>query len=461
MRRTVFALLALLPLATLAQEPATLRLSLKEAQDYAVEHNYAMQNASLDVKKAEASRWQAISSMLPQVKAAFDYQNMCGYEMNIGGGRSMGSMMPDSVNIGGTTLPMSFIYNNANSTDNSSGGIPMNPSGTLGITASVALTGAQIVSATLSKVAIDMADITRRQTEQTTRSNVKSVYTSILVMEQTTGLLDSSLANLQQLLETTEASVRAGAAEQIQADKLSVQVASLRNSINSTRRSLTMLYNSLLLQLGADVNSRIELTTTIEDVIDVDNAAKLTLGGFHIENNYNYQLLEQSEKLSQKQVTLAWMDFTPILSAYYQYSYKTYFGKDAGFNMTPPNMIGASVSLPLFQSGTRIAKVKSAKIDYQETLNSRRQAEDGLQVQYNQLCYDLVSAIESYQIQRDNLEVTRRVFVNTSEKYKYGHASNLEVTNASTDIITAQSNFIQAFMSVVSAQVALENLLGN
>ena len=445
-------------LPALAQESATLRLSLKEAQDYAVEHNYAMQNASLDVKKAEASRWQALSSMLPQVKASFDYQNMCGYEMNLGG-RGTSSMMPDSVTIGGTTMPLSFIYNTSDD-DNSSGGIPMNPSGTLGITASVALTGAQIVSTMLSKVAIDMADITRRQTEQTTRANVKSVYTSILVMEQTAGLLDSSLANMQQLLATTEASVRAGAAEQIQADKLSVQVASMRNSINSTRRSLTMLYNSLLLQLGADVNSKLELTTTIDDVVNVEEAAKLTLGGFDIENNYNYQLLEQSEKLSERQLTLAWMDFTPTLSAYYQYSYKTYFGKDAGFNMTPPNMIGASVSVPLFQSGTRMAKIKGAKIDYQETLNSRRQAEDGLRVQYNQLCYDLVSAIESYQIQRDNLDVTRRVFTNTSEKYKYGHASNLEVTNASTDIITAQSNYIQAFMSVVSAQVALENLLG-
>jgi outer membrane protein TolC len=48
-----------------------------------------------------------------------------------------------------------------------------------------------------------------------------------------------------------------------------------------------------------------------------------------------------------------------------------------------------------------------------------------------------------------------------SEKFKYGHASNLEVTTASTDIITAQSNYIQAVMSVLNAQVSLENLLGD
>lgn len=461
-RLTVTALLAVVALTATAQQPTTqenrLRLTLKQAQDFAVEHNYALQNASLDVKKAEATRWQTLSSMLPQVKAGFDYQNMCGYEMNIGGRGSMASMMPDSITIGDMTLPISFPT--SSSTEQTSGGIPMNPSGTFSITASIALTGAQIVGTILNNVAIDMANITNQKTEHTTRTNVKTTYTSILIMEQTMELLDSSLQNMLRLLEATEASVRAGASEQINADKINVQVASMRNSIRANERTLKMLYNSMLLLLGADVNAEIELTTPLDEVLDVNYAAQLTMGGFNIEDNYDYQLLQQSERLSRRQLTLAWMDFTPTLSAYYQYSNKTYFGKDAGFNMTPPNMIGASVSLPLFQSGTRMAKIKGAKIDLMKNLNSKQQAEDGLKVQYNQLCYDLVSAMENYQIQRNNLEVTQRVFRNVSQKYTYGHASNLEVTNASTDIITAQSNYIQAVLSIVQAQVALENLLG-
>ncbi len=461
-RLTLTLALAAMTLAATAQNDATtektMRLSLSEAQEYAVQHNYALQNSALDVKKAEATRWQTLSSMLPQVKAGFDYQNMCGYEMNLGGRSSMGSMMPDSITIGGVTMPISFPSSGGSGSTSTS--IPMNPSGTFSITASIALTGAQLVGTLLNRIAIDMANVTHRQSEQTTRANVKTAYTSILIMEQTVRLLDTSLQNMQQLLETTEASVRAGASEQVNADKLKVQVATMKSSINSTERSLNMLYNSLILLLGADVNSKLQLTTPIEQVLDVDYAAQLTMGGFHIEDNYNYQLLQQSERLARKQLTLAWMDFTPTISAYYQYSDKTYFGKDAGFNMTPPNMIGASVSLPLFQSGTRVAKIKGAKIDYQKNLNSKLQAEDGLKVQYNQLCYDLVSAIESYNIQRENLDVTRRVFRNVSEKYTYGRASNLEVTNASTDILNAQSNYIQAVMSVVKAQVALENLLG-
>ena len=69
-----------------ATAQSTMRLSLEEAQRYAVEHNAAMQNASLEVKKAEADKWKTLSSMLPSVKAGFDYQNMLGYEMKMGSG---------------------------------------------------------------------------------------------------------------------------------------------------------------------------------------------------------------------------------------------------------------------------------------------------------------------------------------------------------------------------------------
>ena len=406
-----------------------LRLSLSEAQQYAVEHNATMQNADLDVQKAELARWKAVSSMLPQVKAGFDYQNMLGYEMVMGEGA------------------MAFH-------------IPMDPSGTFTVTASVALTGAQVVGAMIQKISQQMTDIAHRQSEQQIRSGVKNVYASILVMEQTVGLLDSSLANLERLAATSQASVEVGAAEQVDADKLQVQVATLKNSINSTRRSLQALRGTMLLQLGADVDSQLELTTDVDNILNLESAVQTLGQGFDITKNYNYQLLEQQEKLARKQVTMAWMNFTPTVSAYYSFNKKKYFGEE-GMNMTPPNMVGASVSMPLFSSGSNTVAVKSAKIDLQEAVNSRRQAEDAMRVQYNQLCYDLASALETYDIQSKNLEVTRRVFDNLTEKYKYGRASSLEVTNASTDIITAQSNYIQAVMSVISAQIELENLLNN
>lgn len=425
--RKLTLMLTLVGLALQVHAQPTLRMTLSEAQQYAVEHNQTMRNAELDVKKAEAERWKTLSTMLPTVKAGYDYQNMCGYKMEM--------------NMGGASIS-----------------IPMDPTGSLSVTAAMALTGSQIVGTMMQKTALEMSDISRQQTEQQTRSQVKNTYVSILVMEETVGLLDSSLANLERLAATSQDAVNVGAAEQVDADKLQVQVATLRSSINTTRRSLQLLRNSMLLQLGADVNAALELATPLDQILNVQDAAKYLNESFNPENNYSYRLLAKNEELAKQQLRMAWMDFSPTLSLFYQYSKKYHFG-EMGMDMTPPNMVGFSVSVPLLTTGTRLANLKSAKISLQETRNSCRQAEDGLQMQYNQLRYDLATALETYEIQRSNVDVTQRVFASVSEKYKFGRASSLEVTTASNDIITAQSSYIQSVMNVISAQVALEDML--
>ena len=80
-------------------------------------------------------------------------------------------------------------------------------------------------------------------------------------------------------------------------------------------------------------------------------------------------------------------------------------------------------------------------------------------VQERQLRFNLVSAYENYQNQNDNINVSQRVFNNILNKYKVGMSSSLDVTNASNNLITAQSNYIQAVMELVNAQLELENLL--
>lgn len=408
--------------------PRQLSLSLRQAQDYAVQHNCAMQNASLDQKKAEAAKWQALASMMPQGSVSFAYSNMLGYEIEFG---STGMK------------------------------IPMNPNGQLSAQVAVAITGAQIVGAMISDISVKMSDITRRQTVLTTESNVKNIYTSILVMQETMSLLDSSLENIMNLKRITDATLAAGAAEQTDADKLQVQVGTMRNTINSNKRALEVLKNSLLLQLGANPDDTVVLTTQLDDILDIATANQVLSKGFDINNNFTYQTLQQSEKLGKKQVAMAYMDFLPTLTAYYKYSWLTYFGKDEGFNMNPPHMIGASMSWNIFTIGSRIKAVSSAKIDYEKTLNSKRQAEDALKMQYKQAAYDLVNALETYNIQKENIDVTQRVFRNVTEKYKYGRASSLEVTQSSSELISAQSSYIQAVVSVVNAQVALEQLMNN
>lgn len=422
---TTAALMLLSAAHSFAQnEDGALSISLKSAQDYAVEHNKTLKNSSLDIRKAEAAKWGAIASMLPQVSASLGYSNYCGYEMNLG--------------------PMS---------------VSMPATGTLGITASIALTGQQIIGIQMAEMSKSLADITNQQSEDEIRYQVAKIYMSILVMQNTTELLERSLENLESLQETTQNAVDVGAAEQTDADKLMVQVLSLRTSISSTNRSLEMLENSMRLQLGCGVNTKLTLTQTVDDILKPEAILALQNETFNVENNYNYQLLQENSKLLKKQIDLKIMGYVPTLSAYYQYSGRTYFGKKEGFNMTPPNLIGLTLNIPIWSSGKTWSDVKQAKIEYDKFQNTIETTRDALLVQERQLRYNVTSNYETYEAQKLNLEVTERVFTNVSNKFEHGMASSLELTTASSDIISAQSNYISAVLNLVNAQIEFEQLL--
>jgi Outer membrane protein len=409
-----------------AQAQKSISLTLPDAQQYALDHNRTIQNATIDIRKAEATKWQSIASMLPQVNAGVDYSNYCGYQMNFG---QMQLAMP--------------------------------PFAQLGITTSVALTGAQIVSVGISNISKKMSDITLQKTEQEICDQVKSLYCSALVMQHTINLLEESLASIKKLYEMSCKSVEVGVSEQTDADQLLVQVVNMQNNITSTRRSNEMVYNSLRLMLNLDPNTEIILLDGLDGILDLDNVESVLASGFNIDNNYSYQLLKASTDLSKKQIALTGWSNGPSLSAYHQYTSKKYFSDETTMNMTPPNMIGVSLKVPIFTSLKASSSVKAAKLDYKKQLNTLADTEASLKVQYNQLVYDLRTAMDNYKAQKQNVDVAQRVFDNIAKKYEYGVASSMDVTNSHNSLISAESTYIQSVLSILTAQISLEQLMNN
>jgi outer membrane protein TolC len=401
-----------------------LNLSLDQAVNMAIERNRTIQNASIDIKKAEATRWESISSMLPQVSGTIDYSNLMGYEMNLMGTK-----------------------------------IAMPPYGTLGITAAVGLSGAQVIGAQIGTISMKMADVNYKQNEQEITNQVKVFYYSALVAQETVSLLEKNLESIKKLYEYACKSVEVGVSEQTDADQIKVQVATVETTLSSSKRSLEMVFNSMRLYLNIGVNTEIVLTQGVDDLMSVGNAMSLLSQDFILNNNYSYQLVNQSTLLSKKQVDLAGWAYGPTLSMYYQYSAKKYFSDEMTMNMTPPNMIGLSLSVPIFSSGNKFNSLRKAKLSYQQQQNTLADTEMTLKIQHRQLKYNLTSALERFETQKENVEVTQRVFDNIGRKYEYGMSSSLDVTNSGTNLITAQSSYVQALLEFVQAQIELEKLL--
>lgn len=403
---------------------STMSFSLAEAQQYAIEHNRTLANASIDIQKAQANKWKAIASLLPQVSASGSYSNMMGYKMDLG---AMQISMP--------------------------------PYATVNVQTAIALSGAQIVSLGISNISRRMADLTQQKTEQQIASQVETLYFSALVTEETVRLLNKNLESMQKLHQITQNSVDVGVAEQTDADQLQVQVATMESTIKTTERSLEMIYNSLRLQLCLDEDVDITLTDGIDDLLNMKTTSELLATEFDIEQNYDYRLLKENTELTRKQIALTGWTNGPTLSVYHQYNNRHNFSNEPTMNMTPPNMIGAQLNIPIFGFGKNYAAVKDARLAYKKQLNTLEDTELSLNVQYEQLCYNLRNAIEKYEIQKQSVSVAQRVFDNVAKKYEYGVASSFDVTNSGTSLINAQSSYVQSMLDIINAQVSLEQLL--
>lgn len=409
------------------QVPAELTLSLAEAQDYAVAQNRSLKNASLAVQQAYAQRWQTIASMLPSLDATWNYTNMCKYTMEM--------------NMGGMPVKIEMPNNSAFS-----------------LQTAIGINGQAIVGALLNNVAIDMQKIQLEQNETTIRANIVSSYASVLVLKDVVALLDSSLQNIEKLAEMTQRSVEVGAAEQTTADQIKVRVNTLRNNINANKRSTQLAENALKVLLDVPAETKLTLTTTLQDMLSPEAIVGLLGQDFVLANNLNYQLLEKNVELAKKNVHMAAWAYGPTVAAFHQYSKQHYYG-EGGFRMTPPNTIGVSVSMPLWSSGKRAAGVIDKKIALEEARNTFAETTDNLGIQNQQLRYNLQNAYETYLNEQDNMDVTGRVFQSTTNKFNYGASSNLELVNASNDLISAQSSYVQAVLQLVNAEVELNKFL--
>lgn len=401
-----------------------LHLSLEEAEQMAIERNNTLKNAAYDVKAAQANKWVAISNMLPQINASVDYSNMLGYKMDLG---QMQISMPANA--------------------------------TFGATASLAFNGAMVVNTKINDITAKMSDINLHKSELDIKSQVRQLYFSALVTEQIAMLLSKNVESMESLYNMTLKSVEVGVSEQTAADQLSVQVGTLKNSLLSTQRSMEMVHNALKLLLNVETDTQFVLTQKLEDILDTDEYLALVNSNFDVENNYDYQLLKKSTELSKQQLNAAKWSVSPTLSAYYQYNYKHYFSDEMRMNMTPPNMIGVSLSIPIFSSLGKTKTIQAAKYSYEKQLNTFSDTERSLLINHQQLCYDLTNSYENYNIQKKNLEVTQKVYDNISAKYEKGFASAMEMTTTSNTLIAAQSAYMQAVLSFVDAQINLQKLL--
>ncbi|HNV49569.1 MAG TPA: TolC family protein [Bacteroidales bacterium] len=415
--------------ASLSYSQESLRLSLMDARAYALEYNKTMKNSNFAIDKAQYALREAISAGLPQINASADYSNALGAKISI---RFQEGMPAAEIDI----KPQSNLYLNVNQ---------------------LLFSGNYIVGVQLAKLSKEFSNLGLEKTELDVITAVSDAYYAVLITEEMLSILEKNVENLQDLYRKSEPMVHVGVIEQTDLDQLSVQLTSLLNVRSASERQAELAKNLLRLQLGASIDTELILLDTLEQLIEDSALENVLLNEFNPEGNIDFRMIQQQETLTRKMVDMNKANALPTLVAFYRYTHKLL---KPDFDMSPPNMIGLQLNIPIFSSGQRYSQTQQAKVDLKTVENNKALVEDQLRITERQMRFNFQNALETFENQQKNIEVSRRVYLNLKLKYGQGMLSSLDLINADNNYLKAESDYINSMMQVLSTRLQLEKIYG-
>jgi len=437
---TAAALVILVPARINAQGNAgELKLSVKEAQEYALMNNRVVLAARSDVQAAKAALWETISAALPQVNASGSIMD------NL---KLMTTLLPgDFFGKPGEKIPVTF-------------GSQFNSSGS--IEASLLLFNAPLyIGIETTKLAQKLSEESLTRSELETKESVASAYFLILVSEKSLELLNGNIENLNETLKSTRAMFSVGMAEATDVDQMVSNVTMVENNRSSLERTIELNYNILRFQLGVSPATVITLTETLESLTGQLNVEALLSQEFDHTRNVDYKLVEGQEMISSLALRSQKASVLPTLAGFYSYGTNGMGDKLSELRWFPNSVVGMQVSVPIFSSGQRYAQIKKAQINLDKARTTREMVTEQLLIQEKQLRYNLVNANLQYQSQLQNIDVSKRVYNSVENKYRQGIASSLELTQANSQYLQAENNYVSALLNLLQTKVALDKLLNN
>lgn len=399
-----------------AQDGGTMRVDLPTAIDNAVSHNKQLQASALDRETYRQKVREARSQGLPQVNAQLTGTTYFNKALDFGG---MQMSMPNSL--------------------------------TLAATASWTFAMQQVASVKVAKIAQRLTDISVEQTELDVKANVADTYYAVLVYERNLEIVGKNLKDMQDIAEHTARCYDAGTVEKTDVDQIDINVATLRNTILSLQRGLESTKRLLVLQMGVDIATKIETAQTLDEVLAAN--AGVDSAKFDISQNVEYRQLLASKEVGEQTLKLRKFAYIPTLTASYQYSNAI----KGGF-MNFDHVGNLVLSVPIFSGFQRHSQLKQAQIDVRKTETNIRLMEDNLAQNAEQYAFDLQTAVDAYNLQKENLDVARRVLQNYRNKYDHGALSSLDLTQANSNYLQAETSYASASLDLLMAQTKIMKL---
>lgn len=424
----------------------------QQAVAYALTHSYQVQNALLDIRAQEQQNKQITASALPSVSAS----GGLSYNPNVTvmtfpnfiAQATYGVLVANGVKKGdGTPIvsPSDFGTINAGFATpwSLNGGVDLNQ---------ILFDGQVFVGLMARTAAIKNAELAADVSKEQIKSNVLKIYYQLVIANRQMTTIDANISSLERLLHDTKVIYQNGFAEKLDVDKVQVQLSNLQTQKTKAQNLIDAGRQGLKFLMGMPMQDSLVLT---EKLSDDDIKTNILSEDFHFEDRKEFQQLQNLatlNKLNIKRYQLSRLPTLVFAANYSKNAQREQFNFFSGKYFTS-SYLALRLSVPIFSGLSKNAQVESARITLRQTQNNLKLLESSITNEVIQSRLNMKSALYNMDAQKKNIALAEQVYNATKLKYEQGVGSNIEISSAQTDLITAQNNYYSSLYDAIIAKI--------
>ncbi|TCO10897.1 TolC family protein [Natronoflexus pectinivorans] len=428
-----------------ADEP---QFSLEEALEFASKNAYQKISSNFDVESARRRIWETIADGLPQVELTGQYNH--------------------SIDMAKTLLPVEFFPQENWPSGAGPGdmipvsfGTPYDANYGVGVTQLI-FDGSYFVGVQATRVFLEFTEQQQRKTDIEIRNSVAQAYFLVLSARENQEAFSGLLEANEKLLLETQSMFEAGFVESLDVSQMELLVNNSRKQLMEVKRNKEVAMSVLKFTMGYDKHAEMRLSDSLTYL-----SQRIISGGipddlFVPDHHVDYQLAMTNEESQRLYLKNERAQYLPRISAFYNFQ-KIGFSNDWNVftqDWYRAQFVGVQLSVPLFTSGMRHARVQQQKLSYKQSINEREMTLHNLQSNYVTARATMRNSYEQYLYSIENRRLALDILEKTRVKFTHGISSSSEYTQQQTQYIQAQMNYVQSAVNLMNAHIALLKATG-
>lgn len=426
-------------LELLAQEKSN--FSLNQAVDYGLQNNVAFQNVQLNEKAQKALVKENISNGLPQIKAKFDYNYAFKLRTTIIPAGSFGSFQADDMEV---TM-----------------GVPHNATASVELN-QLLLDTRYFYGLQANKGIKQVASLNTQLKKSQLEQDIALAYYAVIISKEAVEKLKQNEKVLQKLIYENRELFKEGLIDELTLNRLELNLINLQTTINQNEINQENALLNLKNKIGFPVNDELTLSDNLDNfLLDVSN--ELNTEG-KPEDRIEMQLMTIQDELNGYNVKQTISNYFPNVYGYASYGTVAQRNEFNLFNKGKwfqNGYVGIVFNFPIFDGLKAHHKAQQIKLNQQQNQNNLNNFKENYQLQVQVNKNNLKEAQKQLKTQTTNIQLAEKIFYKTNTMFAEGLGSSFELSQAQSDLTTAQINYAQAVYNLIVAHYNLKTTLKN